>query len=151
MKDRNICAEAGCSAACCRNMMLKGVSETELNNTFPDAKKVAKEKLGIGAVLMGGGVYYTDTGYMEKKPYEVQIVGQCPNLSENNECLVYDSRPSVCRNFVVGSPSCTKSRISLSLSPVPLDLVKEAQKINQAEELIEVMNGLKKGDRVCNE
>lgn len=43
------------------------------------------------------------------------MVGRCGNLSKDNKCINYDTRPSICRDFVEGSLACGALRQKLRL------------------------------------
>lgn len=43
------------------------------------------------------------------------MVGRCGNLSDDNTCSNYDTRPSICRDFAEGSLACGALRLKLGV------------------------------------
>jgi len=105
MKERNLCEEASCNnAICCRGSYFAYIYPVKkVLEWFPQATKVNKkldEQVGIG-------VYYTTSLFGLAK---VRIVGPCPNLSQDDNCLIYDSRPADCEKLAIGSDNCVLFR-----------------------------------------
>ncbi len=42
--------------------------------------------------------------------YPLPFHDGCPFLQEDNRCRIYETRPSVCRQFAVGSAQCLEAR-----------------------------------------
>ena len=102
--ERNLCNEAGCQAACCFGSWFQAVyKEKTIRNLFPTAKKVSDSKFHEE---LDPGVYYNKF----LGAATVRIVGKCPNLGENNSCLIHETTPPDCRNLAVGSKECSNFR-----------------------------------------
>jgi hypothetical protein len=140
MTERNICVEAKCKAACCSNIKLNGVSENELDRSFPVRRECAPSEFGIDNLRKGKGVYFADTGYLPDRPYEVQIVRRCPNVGEDYYCKLGNGRPAPCKNFAVGCDDCSHKRAGISLEAVGKDLVNEARRIESLKDSQEYVN-----------
>ena len=104
MVERNPCSEAGCQTACCFGSWFQGeYKEKTILNLFPTAKKVGYSKFHDE---LDPGVYY----YKFLGTATVRIVGRCPNLAEDNSCLIHDKLPPDCKNLSVGSGECSLFR-----------------------------------------
>lgn len=103
--ERNLCKEAGCAAACCRDSFFSfSYPEKKVLEWFPDAIKVGLYQLPEQRVK---GVYYEKLLLAGAR---VRIVGDCPNLGPDDNCQIYDSRPPDCANLAVGSKDCSDFR-----------------------------------------
>lgn len=104
MPERNLCNEAGCQAACCFGSWFQAdYREKTILNLFPSAKKVSYSE--FRRELDPGVYYYKFLGIAT-----VRIVGRCPNLGEENGCLIHETTPPDCRNLAVGSRECSDFR-----------------------------------------
>jgi hypothetical protein len=104
MKERNLCTEAGCAAACCFGSWFIGsYKEKTVLRYFPTAKKVSYKSFQND---LDPGVYY----YKFLGAASIRIVGQCPNLGEENSCLIHDNLPPDCANLQVSSKGCSDFR-----------------------------------------
>lgn len=102
--ERNLCKEAGCQAACCRDCyFFFSYPVKKVLEWFPDAVKVRCGKLPQQEEK---GVFYES--FMGRSM--LRIVGICPNLREKGECQIYGDRPMDCRNLPVGSRTCSSFR-----------------------------------------
>ena len=99
--ERNLCKEAGCSAACCMGATFQCYYPVEkILEWFPDAIKVGDSDLPD---IWVRGVYYEVNKYGRGL---VRIIGNCPNLDPVNNCLIYKNRPPDCANLGIISESC---------------------------------------------
>lgn len=89
-------------AYCCRDVYFSTVySVREVFKYFPGAKEVKALSKPTE-----DGVYYDNfLGFAA-----VRIVGHCPNLSENGNCLIYSWKPEDCWDMSIGSNNCVLFR-----------------------------------------
>lgn len=123
--ERNLCKDALCNAACCRNVPL-GMSQEEFGRFTPSeavAEEVSEENLAvIGEIAM---LSTTRRVFYSKRDdrVAVQLVGPCPNLDATSyDCKIHNTRPTACRNMKRGGHECTEIRTSAGLGPVPIEL-----------------------------
>ena len=98
MPERNLCKEAGCSAACCRDVYFADVYFVrKVLNVFPEAKKVRDITKPIER-----GVYYDNF----LGTATVRIAGTCPHLNSDGNCSIYGRRLKGCEDLSIGSDNC---------------------------------------------
>src|SRR5581483_3902972 len=109
----NICLQR-CVAACCRNPRFSNLPEKDFRKVvkdrtlkFPVPSETAFHILEENASVVPQGAYYTENQYGN---YNVQIIGNCPNLRADNSCQIYAERPSACKNLSVRSRDCSAAR-----------------------------------------
>lgn len=115
--ERNLCAEAGCPAACCRDMYID-VPKDEVKKYFEGATYVEDGHLPERP-RAPEGVLFTDHHRIPGFAL-VRINGKCPNLTEDAECRIYKGRPNACGNFEIGKRGCDEARQS---QYIPLERV----------------------------
>ena len=101
MTERNLCKDAGCAAACCRDMWLR--VKKDLSDYFPRATEIPYDDLHE---KLPDGTYFARSAGV----YWVRIVGPCENLLPDSNCAIYENRPSDCKNLPIGSDECIKAR-----------------------------------------
>jgi Fe-S-cluster containining protein len=74
-----------------------------VTDSFPEAREVPYYNLGD---LSLPGVYYVKF----RERFLVRIVGKCPNLGEDLNCGIYETRPEGCRNFEKDGKYCLDAR-----------------------------------------
>lgn len=105
MTERNLCKEAGCQASCCRGSYFQfGYPVKKVLEWFPEAQQVGWYQLPDQRAQ---GVYYERNIFGNAR---VRIVGNCPNLGPDNNCLIYESRPPDCADLGIGSKDCSDFR-----------------------------------------
>ena len=77
-----------CAAACCRYLALP-----------IDKPKKQRDYDDIRWYLMHEGV----TIFVEEGDWYIQYQTRCKNLGEDNRCMVYETRPGICRDYEPGS------------------------------------------------
>lgn len=75
-----------CKGACCESMLFTYPSGLSLMDEFYSAR---------GRLHSGHGV--------------IELETRCPNLTKTGKCGIYSCRPTVCRDYKVGSPMCLKT------------------------------------------
>jgi hypothetical protein len=101
MKERNLCHEVGCKSSCCHDVEL--FLNREINAIFPEATQVTPSSYKR---VTKSGVYY----YVTAARYRIRIVGDCPNLTNENGCRIYDKKPQYCTRLRIDSENCIKAR-----------------------------------------
>jgi Fe-S-cluster containining protein len=102
----------GC-AACCQQLIVVGNVETQafsltIENLSTDEKALLKEKVesqclilqanSITPEIMASPFYNEKQQHeMQKKYFELQM--QCPLLNDQNECIIYKQRPTLCWSY----------------------------------------------------
>lgn len=112
----NKCSESGCQAHCCSNVGFL-TNKEEVQAKFPGALNLEDKEVGRRANNREPGVYYTEWGKYSQN-VDVSIIGKCPNLGDNFNCKIYDSRPFQCELMELGGPMCTDIRTHHGLPPV---------------------------------
>ena len=101
----NECRLGGCDVPCCRGSYFEiSYPEKKVLDWFPEAVKVDKFQLPGMDVK---GVYYEKSILGNCR---VRIVGDCPNLGADNNCLIYENRPPDCSGLEPGSETCLSFR-----------------------------------------
>lgn len=110
MTERNLCAENGCPAACCRNIHghVAGRAEYFLK-AFPNAQKVESvreltEKIKSQEL---GAYFFEERGWTY-----FAISGDCPNLLPDFSCKIHEEKfyPKPCVNMRFNGDSCASSQ-----------------------------------------
>lgn len=115
-KERNLCVEAGCKAACCHNAYIPA-SREEATRIFPDATYIPRDSIPDVRVP---GIYAAVNPPKSSADVMVRIVGACPHLDrQTNDCMIYEDRPEACRGLEKGDNECRRFRIASGF--VPLD------------------------------
>ena len=73
-----------CTAACCRYLALP-----------IDTPTSARDYDDIRWYLMHEGI----SVFVEEGEWYIQIQTRCKNLGEDNRCMIYDTRPEICREY----------------------------------------------------
>lgn len=110
MTERNLCKEAACPAACCKNLTgrIPG-SESFFLKAFPHAIPLnSEEELKEKVKKRETGVYY----FSERSWIYFSIGGNCPNLLPDYNCKIHGERfyPKACLNMLIGSEDCHKAQ-----------------------------------------
>lgn len=102
--ERNRCVEAGCNAACCRDVFFTYTyDEKDILRVFPDAGKVSQSEFES---INRPGVYYWKYLFGD---CVIRIVGICPNLN-GVACETYGDKLDDCNIMSIGSDDCVDSR-----------------------------------------
>lgn len=116
----NVCLTK-CTAACCKHVHI-GVRDIELplllaNSSFSKHMESYEElsMVSDNGVAALPGVYFIENGLSH---FAVYIAGNCPNLTDDNECAIYETRPEACRTLEPGDSECTNMRRKYGLQPV---------------------------------
>lgn len=108
MKERNLCTETGCPAACCKDMFMYfgGDQLNDIKGFFPEVVSVDSfSNLPVGIQR----VYCMVS--LDRKIATVYVKGDCPNLDrEEWDCKIRERRPKPCVDFKFGSAQCNKER-----------------------------------------
>ncbi|MEK6799834.1 MAG: YkgJ family cysteine cluster protein [Planctomycetota bacterium] len=76
-----------CTAACCRYLSLP-----------LDTPRNARDYDDVRWYLMHEGVMV----YVEEGRWYIQLQARCRNLGADNRCMVYETRPTICREYEPG-------------------------------------------------
>ena len=125
-QDSNPCLTSCEKSPCCSNMFFFYVNEQELKRLTPEGSNhvrldsVRDIPSSDELIFLKPGVYSAQRGKTDK--FALAIAGNCPNLSKTGECTIYDSRPSLCKNFEVGASECNKARKKIGLESLTQNL-----------------------------
>ncbi len=117
----NKCSESGCKAHCCSNVGFF-TNKEEMQEKFPDALNLNDREVYQRFNNEERGVYYMEWGRYSQN-VDVAIVGKCPNLGDDFNCKIYNSRPFQCELMKLGGQSCTDIRRDHGLSPVKQEVI----------------------------
>jgi len=110
MPEKNVCLDANCPAACCRNIHGHMPSSEEFFlKMFPGAIPLTSGSETVAKIKnQEAGVYY----FAERSHIYFSISGDCPNLMQDLGCAKHGKRfyPSFCTNMKSGSIECLDSR-----------------------------------------
>ena len=79
-----------CGAQCCKYV---SIPVTEL------------QELDVDWLIARGALEPGERGHVDWR-----IESRCPHLTEDNRCVIYDTRPETCRNYEVDGASCQQSQ-----------------------------------------
>lgn len=79
-----------CGAQCCKYV---SIPVTEL------------QELDVDWLIARGALEPGERGHVDWR-----IESRCPHLTEDNRCVIYDTRPETCRNYEVDGASCRRAR-----------------------------------------
>lgn len=117
---KNFCLHA-CSGLCCQDMKFGEMSKEEfavlsgksspkkigsIYDLYQQAKRYASGK------DIPDGLYYVNLG---NGSIIANLIGPCPNRTQEGACSVYRKRPPACRNFQVGEDACVMRRKEVGL------------------------------------
>jgi Fe-S-cluster containining protein len=117
----NVCLEQ-CTGACCRNLVLNDISESELNTLTPVGTRVSRispmtDLYDAISQVSGQGVIVQPLLSRASPQFDVYLSGNCPNLDEG-KCTVYETRPQTCRKLDAASTKCNQIRNMQGLSTI---------------------------------
>src|SRR3990167_8563672 len=105
--ENNLCTQAGCKSACCRDVYFHFVyTPDQILRAFPAARKVGLNKFNKAEQP---GVYYCPDGIFNFKTSRVRIIGPCPNLV-GVDCRIWKDKLKDCENFYIGHENCVEFR-----------------------------------------
>lgn len=124
MKEKNPCLFSGCKGYCCCDVPLEA-TVGERKRLFPYASRLTSLKELKNVPTDVPNVYYVryrrkhlgNSGFVL-----VVIVGKCPHLDDEGNCLVHNERSHAARNFQIGNEFCNEIRTEHSL---PIMIPKE--------------------------
>jgi Fe-S-cluster containining protein len=126
---RNPCLETRCSA-CCRDAVFPQMSQDEFDLIAPPGtprKEISKSRLRTWMeelLPLRRQRPAEASATVLFVPYEdgistLVLAGNCPNLTANGACGIYERRPKMCRTLKPADPNCTNARLSEGLEPIP--------------------------------
>ena len=124
-RTKNLCAEAGCPALCCRDMIFWDLDIPYLD-TFRQVAEVKKLGPHESPLSKPDGIYFAPNS--DGVTCRLTIKGPCPHLTEDLRCSICGQleRPIECSNFEFASDECMDTRKQNEVvSPViPLNQIK---------------------------
>lgn len=94
----NPCLALGCQGNCCRGNLVIDVESSVVDLFLNELRR------------NGRGNMVTTRPSFKPDIFTVTIIGDCPLLSDNYSCTIYDERPIGCKAFEFNGKDCRNRR-----------------------------------------